>query len=189
MKMNKLAAGALALALGLGAVAPAVAAEKEYTGAQLFLEKYEAKLKEANAKRLAAIDAEAKIKVAEERLEAAKARVAEKEAAYKALFPKHVLVQKPNTKGEKIEDFYTVGELDKLVGTQAQEALDKALGSRVVSFDVTVENYLDAKKYDKDREKMAKAVYAQIGKDLTDAQAAAVERYLNAVIDLSLIHI
>ena len=45
MKMNKLAAGALALALGLGAVAPAVAAEG-HTGKSFITEAYNQKIKE-----------------------------------------------------------------------------------------------------------------------------------------------
>lgn len=87
MKMNKLAAGALALALGLGAVAPAVAAEKDYTGAQLVLEKYEKELKDANAKRLAAIDAQAKLDEAQANFDAAEKALEAAKKAYLAKFP------------------------------------------------------------------------------------------------------
>ena len=87
MKMNKMAAGALALALGLGAVAPAVAAEKSnYSGAQLVLEKYEAQLKDVNAKRDAALAAQARIDEAAKRLNNAKEKVAAAEKAYKSQF-------------------------------------------------------------------------------------------------------
>lgn len=76
MKMNKLAAGALALALGLGAVAPAVAAEtKDYSGAQLFMEKYEADLKEANELRRVYLEKEAAYDLAKKNEADAKAKV------------------------------------------------------------------------------------------------------------------
>ena len=84
MKMNKLAAGALALALGLGAVAPAVAAETktavQYTGAQHFLTEYNKDLKEVNelyAKYVAAQEVE------EAKLEVLKAKKAALELAIK----------------------------------------------------------------------------------------------------------
>lgn len=94
MKMNKLAAGALALALGLGAVAPAVAAEtKDYTGAQLFLEKYEKELKKANEARLKYIDAQAKIDAAKKRFENAKARLEAARKAYEAQFAPYLYVE------------------------------------------------------------------------------------------------
>lgn len=73
--MNKLAAGALALALGLGAVAPAVAAES-YTGAQLFLEKYDKDLVQVNKLRKKAM-------VAQEKIDAAVAKRIEAVAKYK----------------------------------------------------------------------------------------------------------
>lgn len=100
MKMNKLAAGALALALGLGAVAPAVAAETNYTGAQLFLEKYEEELKKANEKRLAAIDAQAKLDQAQANFDAAEKALEAAKKAYLAKFPE-VKTYK-NAKGEEV---------------------------------------------------------------------------------------
>ena len=75
MKMNKLAAGALALALGLGAVAPAVAAEKDYTGAELFMEKHEEALKDANAKRRVYLEKKAAYDLAKKNEADAKAKV------------------------------------------------------------------------------------------------------------------
>lgn len=79
MKMNKLAAGALALALSLGAVAPAVASEEglKPTGAQHFLTDYNAELKNVN--KLYADYLEAK-----ENEEAKKEVLKAKEAALKA---------------------------------------------------------------------------------------------------------
>ena len=91
MKMNKLAAGALALALGLGAVAPAVAAEtKSYTGAQLVLEKYERELKEANKLRERALIADERIAAAEAKTDAAKKAYNAARKAYDELFPGQV---------------------------------------------------------------------------------------------------
>ena len=75
MKMNKLAAGALALALGLGAVAPAVAAEKDYTGAELFMEKHDADLKKANELRRVYLEKEAARDLAKKNEADAKANV------------------------------------------------------------------------------------------------------------------
>ena len=108
MKMNKMAAGALALALGLGAVAPAVAAEKSYSGAQLVLEQYEKELKEVNEMREKAI-AQGKInaKVSKD-LKDAKARYEAAKKAYEALFPAYIQVINPAT-GEPIP----VGDLVK----------------------------------------------------------------------------
>ena len=84
MKMNKLAAGALALALGLGAVAPAVAAEEtkavQYTGAQHFLTEYNKDLKEVNELYAKYVAAE---KVEAEKLEVLKAKKAALELAIK----------------------------------------------------------------------------------------------------------
>ena len=121
MKMNKLAAGALALALGLGAVAPAVAAEtKSYTGAELFLEKYEKDLKKVNDMRLKAIAAQEKIDAAAKRLNAAKARVDAADKAYKALFPMAIY---------KAEDkVYTPQELARMVLEKEYYAVNKLFG-------------------------------------------------------------
>ena len=76
MKMNKLAAGALALALGFGAVAPSLAVEAK-SGTQLTAEAYNEQLAEANKFYL-------KRKEAMEAVEAAKARIKAAEAAVKA---------------------------------------------------------------------------------------------------------
>src|SRR5574344_1216432 len=76
MKMNKLAAGALALALSLGAVAPAVASEEglKPTGAQHFLTDYNAELKNVN--KLYADYLEAKDEVLKAKEAALKAAIA-----------------------------------------------------------------------------------------------------------------
>ena len=127
MKMNKLAAGALALALGLGAVAPAVAAE--HTGAELVLERYEEELKEVNKKRVKYLEANEKINTAKARLDAAKALVAEKEKAYKALFPAYVQVIDEN--GDPIP----VSKLATREVEEAQKVLNGLLNSEVVNYE------------------------------------------------------
>lgn len=71
MKMNKLAAGALALALGLGAVAPAVAAESQH-GTKLVEVNYNENLAEAQKYFAQREDARKKLAAAKERYEAAK---------------------------------------------------------------------------------------------------------------------
>ena len=119
--MNKLAAGALALALGLGAVAPAVAAEtKEYTGAQLFLEKYEKQLKDVNALRRKAITAQERIDAAAKRLSEAKAKVVAAEKAYKAQFPYAIY----KAEGQ----VYTPQELNRMTLDREYKALNVAYG-------------------------------------------------------------
>lgn len=125
--MNKLAAGALALALGLGAVAPAVAAE--HTGAELVLERYEEELKEVNKKRVKYLEANEKINTAKARLDAAKALVAEKEKAYKALFPAYVQVIDEN--GDPIP----VSKLATREVEEAQKVLNGLLNSEVVNYE------------------------------------------------------
>lgn len=79
MKLNKLAAGALALALGLGAVAPAVAAEYSYS--QLNAEQADKLQKDAQGLRAALIKAAEAEKAAIAAYDAAKA---EEKAAYDA---------------------------------------------------------------------------------------------------------
>ena len=124
--MNKLAAGALALALGLGAVAPAVAAEtKDYSGAELFMERYEKELKNVNALRKSAIAAQEKIDAAKKRLNDAKAKVNAAEKAYKAQFP--YAIYKANAKpGE--DPVYSPQELSRLTLDKEYIALNLAYG-------------------------------------------------------------
>ena len=92
-----MAAGALALALGLGAVAPAVAAEKSYSGAELVLEKYEKELKEVNELREKALKQEKVNAKVDKDLKDAKARYEAAKKAYEALFPAYVQVINPAT--------------------------------------------------------------------------------------------
>lgn len=82
MKMNKLAAGALALALGLGAVAPAVASEH---GTKLVEVNYNEKLAEAQKYFVQREDARKKSAAAKERYEAAKKAQEKAEKKYKDL--------------------------------------------------------------------------------------------------------
>lgn len=192
--MNKLAAGALALALGLGAVAPAVAAETKsnYTGAELFLERYEKELKKVNALRDKALVAEAKIAEAEKRLDAAKARLESAKKAYMALYPSHVFVLKDEAKGKtseelEVKDFYTPGELQRRGLQEATDELNRL--------------YKDGKKWTADVDKqfaVKDATYESVLKDNLDYAAkletfkaenkdvleAAVRRYVNEGYDL-----
>ncbi|WP_276887237.1 hypothetical protein [Anaerococcus lactolyticus] len=82
MKMNKLAAGALALALGLGAVAPAVASEH---GTKLVEVNYNERLAEAQKYFAQREDARKKSAAAKERYEAAKKAQEKAEKKYKDL--------------------------------------------------------------------------------------------------------
>lgn len=82
MKMNKLAAGALALALGLGAVAPAVASEH---GTKLVEVNYNERLAEAQKYFAQREDARKKSSAAKERYEAAKKAQEKAEKKYKDL--------------------------------------------------------------------------------------------------------
>ena len=119
MKMNKLAAGALALALGLGAVAPAVAAEsKSYSGAQLFLERYEKQLAKVNDMRLEAIDAQARIDAAEKKTKDAKAALEAAKKAYEAKFPEVKIFETADGRPE-----YAV--IDRVAIVNAAKSLDR----------------------------------------------------------------
>ena len=192
MKMNKLAAGALALALGLGAVAPSVAAEKkEYTGAQLFLERYEKELKKVNALRDKSLIAEEKIAAAEKRLDAAKDRLEAAKKAYMALYPSHVFVLKDEAKGKKSEDltlkdFYAPGELSRSGLQQATDELNRLYEGNKWSNDVDKQFALKDATYDsvlKNNLEYAKGL--KVAKpENTDVLEAAVRRYVNEGYDL-----
>ena len=170
MKMNKLAAGALALALGLGAVAPSVAAEKkEYTGAELLLEKYNKELKDVNAKREAALTAQAKIDAAKERLDAAKKRVAAAEKAYKARFPLAIYKE-----GDKV---YKPQELDRMTLNQEYAALNAAFGWEPTAEGsgnvANIEAFINAYKGENQEEKRAN-VLKKINELMKDKEGATV---------------
>lgn len=111
MKMNKLAAGALALALGLGAVAPAVAAEtKDYSGAELFMEKYEAQLKEANKLRRVYLEKEAALELAKKNEADAKATVEALEKKLEALLGEKIKITTENGVEEAVKAAYNMKE-------------------------------------------------------------------------------
>lgn len=183
MKMNKLAAGALALALGLGAVAPSVAAEKkEYTGAQLFLEQYEKELKKANEKRLAAIDAQAKIDAAQAEYDAA---VKEYEAALKAY--------KELNPVEFKEDSYirSPEEVAKIALKDAEVALNKFIKAPFVNAETDVKLYKngDAKLGVKKEDAASLKAYLKTAFNerradgvSEDQLAGAVEQYVNELV-------
>ena len=82
MKMNKLAAGALALALGLGAVAPSLAVEAK-SGTELTAEAYNEQLAKANKFYLKRKEAAEAVKAAKARVKAAEKAVEVAEKAYK----------------------------------------------------------------------------------------------------------
>ena len=186
--MNKLAAGALALALGLGAVAPSVAAEKSnYSGAQLFLERYEKELKEVNALRDKALVAEAKIAEAEKRLDAAKARLAAAKKAYEGLYPSHVFVLKDTAKGKDktkltLQDFYSPGELEQSELDEATKAIAKLVPSKTFNGMDVVNRFKEGKSYEWVLEDNQKYV-AGTGVENPDTLEAAVRRLVNAAFD------
>ena len=175
MKMNKLAAGALALALGLGAVAPAVAAEN--TGAELVLERYEKELKDANAKYKAYLDAKEKEDFAKKELDQAEAERKAAEAAYNALFPKADFVYD--------EHGYVIGvsALERRPVEEAAAALN-ALSNKKYSAVVDIENYQSVN---------AESVEAAIRNYAKDAVLVAgvrpeqfetaLDRYVNSVLE------
>lgn len=192
MKMNKLAAGALALALGLGAVAPSVAAEKSnYSGAQLFLERYEKELKRVNALRDKALVAEAKIAEAEKRLDVAKARLEAAKKAYRDLYPSHVFVLKDSAKGKeskdlKAEDFYTPGELLRSGLQEATDELNRLYKDNKWTNDVDKQFAVKDATYESVlKDNLAYAKTLEVAKaENTDVLEAAVRRYVNEGYDL-----
>src|SRR5699024_7218496 len=133
MKMNKLAAGALALALGLGAVAPAVAAEN--TGAELVLERYEKELKAANEAYKAFLDAEEKLDVAEKELDKAEAERLAAEKAYNALIPEVNYVY------DEEGNIITVATLELRPVEEAAQALNLISTTNTVDAETDVEKY------------------------------------------------
>ena len=121
MKMNKLAAGALALALGLGAVAPAVAEEGK-TGTDFVSEFYNEKLAEVNKFYAKKKEATAAVEAAKARIAAAEKAVKAAEEAYKNAPGKEEAADIEQLKAD-------VAKLEKEVGEAADavEAARKAL--------------------------------------------------------------
>ncbi|WP_311376427.1 hypothetical protein [Anaerococcus lactolyticus] len=116
MKMNKLAAGALALALGLGAVAPAVASEH---GTKLVEVNYNEKLADAQKYFAQREDARKKSAAAKERYEAAKKAQEKAEKKYKDLDE-----DKPGSESKTAKDIQD--ELDGPAGHPDQGLKGKA---------------------------------------------------------------
>ena len=177
-----MAAGALALALGLGAVAPAVAAEKSYSGAELVLEKYEAELKEVNKLREKALIADAKIKEAKDRLDAAKARLAKAKKEYEALYPSHVFVLMDGKKGDKLEDYYKPGQLEQRELDEAEKALAKLVPNKTFNGMDVVNRFKEGKSYAWVLEDNQNYVKGQATEN-PDTLEAAVRRLVNAAYD------
>ena len=175
MKMNKLAAGALALALGLGAVAPAVAAE--HSGAELVLERYADELKDANVKYKKYLDAKEKEALAKKELDAAEAERAAAEAAYNALFPQASFVYDENG--------YVIGvsALERRPVEEAATALN-ALSNKQFSAVVDIEHYqsVDAESVEKAIRNHAKDAVLKTGVR-AEQYETALDRYVNAVLE------
>ena len=181
MKMNKLAAGALALALGLGAVAPAVAAEKEYTGAQLALERYEKDVKELNALRKAYLDEAELNKMLEKNLADAKAELKAAREAYQALFPSYLYVTDKDGKALPVGELALrpvlkyQAELNNLVKEGKEVAYDGAKGELKV--------YQGIEDKDAALAKIRANVAAWVEVKMKDEKAVATPEELNAAID------
>ena len=182
MKMNKLAAGALALALGLGAVAPAVAAEKKDNPVPSYvLEQYEKEAKNLTAKRKAAIDAQMKIDAAKAAKEKAAKELAEAKKAYEAQF-KPYLQYIDVQNAPRVIDVEALAKKPVLEAAKKLEVLLKA-GNTVNSGD---NNINDAKAGIKNKETYRSNVlaWAKLHKLSTvsdEALSAAVERFCNAL--------
>ena len=174
MKMNKLAAGALALALGLGAVAPAVAAE--HTGAELVLERYEKELTAANKAYKAYLDAEEKLNVAKKELDEAEAERLAAEKAYNALFPSVGHVYDEN--GKIIE----VATLELRPVVEAAQALN-LISSNKVDAATDVEEYQA-----KGKAEVEADIRARVKKDdgVRDEQfESAINNYVDRIVEYS----
>lgn len=124
MKLNKLAAGALALALGLGAVAPAVA-DTAKSGTQLIAEDYNEKLADANKFYQLRNEARAASKAAEARYEAAKAAAKKAEEAYKNAPEAEDEVEAGDVKTLRLAAEKLKGEADALAETLAKAKTEK----------------------------------------------------------------
>ena len=174
MKMNKLAAGALALALGLGAVAPAVAAE--HTGAELVLERYEKELTAANKAYKAYLDAEEKLNVAKKELDEAEAERLAAEKAYNALFPSVGHVYDEN--GKIIE----VATLELRPVVEAAQALN-LISSNKVDVATDVEKYQAKGKAEVEADIRARV---KIDADVRDEQfESAINNYVDRIVEYS----
>ena len=185
MKMNKLAAGALALALGLGAVAPAVAAETKsnFTGAELALERYEREVKRVNELRDAYLKEAELNAMLEKNLKDAKAELKAARDAYQALFPAFVHVTDKDGKA------LPLGELAKLQPEKYAEELNQLTSKKVgVDTDVKIYEAAEANKAGSGKKALVEAMdkHAKVGKnaDVRDEEFnAAVDRYVNAVAE------
>ena len=184
MKMNKLAAGALALALGLGAVAPAVAAEtKEYTGAQLALERYEKDVKKLNELRKAYLDEAELNEKLTKNLADAKAELKAAKDAYQALFPGYVFVTDKDGKA------LPLGDLARLQPEKYAAELNQ-LTTMTVGVDSDLKTYqtAEANKAGSGKAAVEAAIdsYARKGKkaDVRDEVFnAAADRYVASIVE------
>ena len=147
MKMNKLAAGALARALGLGAVAPAVAAEGK-TGTGLVEFEYNEQLAVAQKYFSERQDARKKAQLAKERYEAAKKAVEAAQKKYKDL-PADGKDSEQKT-SKQIQDTIDGDQGLKAMAQKAAEELAKAKeaydkdSSKKGEYETAVENFKKA---------------------------------------------
>ena len=175
MKMNKLAAGALALALGLGAVAPAVAAEKKNDPVPSYvLEEYEKAAADLTKARLAAIDAQRKIDAAKEALDKAEAELNEAKKAYEAQFKPYLQYFDAET-GEEVA-------LSVIFKKPVEEAAKKLNGS--INETVGVDGDIDGVAAGTVTKTTVFNWAKSIKKDgVSDEDLTAlVERYVNAIV-------
>ena len=170
MKMNKLAAGALALALGLGAVAPAVAAETKFKSSELTLERHSVYEEAANKAYKKFLDAELKYNAAKKEFDAAEADRKAKEAKFFSLYPEAKQVY---DKYKIVEEFANV-EL-KLAKEAAKELNALTVGAHKV--DPDGENG----DIEKAKTKSAEALIAEIKAWLTKAPNVEQHVYDTAV--------
>ena len=194
MKMNKLAAGALALALGLGAVAPAVASE--HTGAELVLERYEGELKAANAAYSKYLDAKEKEAFAKKELDQAEAERKAAAEVYFSYFPEAKFVYTEGKIGSITNNIEEQARLEKRPVVEAAQALNLLVVGKSFNADVDVNNYQDAKFSE---EAIRNQILAYLGngdaKKYMDSKKAgvrdeqyntAIDRYVDSIVEFRL---
>lgn len=157
MKMNKLAAGALALALGLGAVAPAVASEH---GTKLVEVNYNERLAEAQKYFAQREDARKKSAAAKERYEAAKKAQEKAEKKYKDLDE-----DKPGSESKTSTEIQKELDGDSTAADQdKKDGLKKVAATKIKAYaeakDKFAKNEIDQDALDKAKKEYDKAVKA-----------------------------
>ena len=181
MKMNKLAAGALALALGLGAVAPAVAAEGK-TGTGLVEFEYNEQLVEAQKYFEQRQDARKKVEAAKARYEAAKK--AEEAAAkkYKDLpADKEGEAPKTSTSIQNEIDGTKTDANGKIVDDTTKKGLKKEAAEAAKAVE-DAQKAVDDFKADKDKSEEENKAAKKALEDAVEAKKAALKK-ANAALE------